>query len=212
MAADILTQEQDFTIAVEDSRGMDPTGAIEDILGSPEFLRQLTDNSCANDRSTCNRHAAAGTDGIDARLAADTATAARVEIPFDELEIERNSVAQHHSDDVEVLLDIAFGAVADPGDITLFFDDSLRQQETRRQVRVVPGGPHRHGDGTLLPAIRFLPAESDFKRLFSGDRVDSPGGLSVPHATDLALLTAAGGTCRWSGIGRVGVRGGGEVV
>ena len=59
-----------------------------------------------------------------------------------------------------------------PGDVLRSSREALGGEKTRRQLEVVAGSPHRHGER--------LPAHPDLERLLDGDRVHAGLGLASP--------------------------------
>ena len=84
-------------------------------------------------------------------------------MPFKPLKVDPNALGEFDNDRV------SFGAaVANAGDLLACFYYPLSEEESRGQLGIVAGGPHRDGDRPMRAAGR---AKSDLKRLFDGKRV-----------------------------------------
>ena len=181
VATDVLTDRDESSLGGEQSRGVQPTGAIEDLLRLPEGVREAEHRLDGHRRPRRDR-SASHLDVVEGRFAADTAGRRRVEVPLQQVEVERTVQRDRH--DVVLLILAGKGvAVGDPAHIP-WGDQAFREQEPDGELEVAARCPHRDGHRSLLLS-RTLHA--DLERLLRGQRVGSLRPDPVVHRDDVHL-------------------------
>ena len=132
--------------------------------------------------------------GLDGACPADAAARSGVEISFQAFQIDRNIFRQLNDDRVlNIFIFTRQPAVANTRYLIGSLDNSLGEEKTRREFRVVAGRAHRDRDRFVFAARK---TETYFEGFFHGERVGLYGFLFIggyPYARRLLVTGLAQG-------------------
>ncbi len=168
--AHVFKEAKQPAALVEQGRGVQAAGVVEDGLRGPQRLGQPVDDGGVKAWPGRQPRAQGDAHGRQGSLAADAAAGGGVEVPPQPVEIDRHAAPQVHGDDVLAATGVG-AAAAQPLDLACRRYDAFRQKEAGRQLEVVAGRAHGHGkaDGIMAPATGH--AKANFQRLFDRQEI-----------------------------------------
>src|SRR5206468_1906180 len=144
VASYVLLENDEMSIRIEECRRMQPARRLEEPLRLPELLRQRVDRLRSHLRTGRYHRTAAQLQLLQARFAAYTTGARRVEVALQRAQIVGEVAAELHVHDVVLLLGVEVGihAVADLEDVVERGDDPLPVQKPGGELEVRSRSPH----------------------------------------------------------------------
>ncbi len=180
MASDVFPQHEQLAgPCIEQACGVQTAGLVEGVLMGAQRVRKRHEGGGIHGRrvsgDVVRRH---GAHRLDRRLAAHAARAGRVEAAV--APRCRHARSETDIEDVVRVVDPAgtgAAAVDRRAQVVAAGDDALTDEEARRELHIMAGSAHRHGER--------LARDPDLEGLLDGQRVGTPTSVrSDRHACD----------------------------
>src|SRR5690349_11180423 len=181
MTADVLADDDEFTLAIADGGGVETAGFGEGVLGLAEMFRGA-EQGLRGDLESALDLGKMALHGLDGGLATEAAAGRGVDMPGQLGEVDLHLGSEK---DLQHVPGAGSGMRLNLEDVRRALDQALGEEETGGQFRIVPRRAHRDHDGTGL--------DLNLQRLLDGQLVE---GAEERLAPPPAMDAAAGGNRR----------------